>query len=377
MSEEIGGELDAEHHSQPQASLQPQADSQADRESTGSLIDTLLYGMSIPERTVRSTSAIVGGIVGESAARLIPAAFRSSKSYDVFIQQALDVMIHDVGGVAKPGVAKSGDGSNGHSTSTPEQTTDATKADAAQESQLARKAIGSLLDVAGGATLHLSPMTVLAVFNDVAYGSSVYLNKLTAELKREGVIDESSTIHHAADLIEAMRSSSTRASGALEAPPISIDAMQQTIAEIRQEVAKVDPRTLLPQGEIERMWLEMESAATASDASLWDVSATMTMFAMNRVTLTTRGALSSVRVAGNLLDEHLVQHYFDALSEIREQGLYETLSNASAPYVEAVWQNFEAERETWTVEILTGRVFGKAWSQVREWWSSDGEEPKN
>ena len=331
----------------------------------GSLLDTLLYGMSIPERTVRSTSAIVGGIVGESAARLIPTAFRSSKSYDVFIQQSLNIVIHDVGGVPNHSLNNS---AKPAATPDPES---ATPAESAQESQLAQKAIGGLLDIAGGATLHLSPMTVLAVFNDVAYGSTVYLNKLTEELKREGVIDDTSTIHHASDLIEAMRSSSARAGGALEAPPISVDAMQQTIAEISQEITKVNPRSLLPQAEIERMWKEMEAAATEADASLWDVSATMTMFAMNRVTLTTRGALSSVRVAGNLLDEHLVQHYFSALIEIQEQGLYETLSTASSPYVEAVWQNFETERETWTVEILTGRLFGKAWTQAREWFSGD------
>ena len=38
------------------------------------------------------------------------------------------------------------------------------------------------------------------------------------------------------------------------------------------------------------MWDEMEAAASESDSSLWDVSTTMTLFAMNRLDLTTRGA---------------------------------------------------------------------------------------
>ena len=85
-----------------------------------------------------------------------------------------------------------------------------------------------MLDIAGAATLHLSPMTVLAVFNDLAYGSGHYLELLSEELKREGVIDDASSIHHAADLIEALKSSTDRAVSAMETPPISIEGMQQT-----------------------------------------------------------------------------------------------------------------------------------------------------
>ena len=106
--------------------------------SEGSLLETLVYGLSLPERTARSASAMVGGLVNETAARLIPTAFRSSRSYRVFIQQALDMMVHDVGGVKN--------------TNVPEALT--------AESKLAQKAVGGLLDVAGAATLHLSPMTV-------------------------------------------------------------------------------------------------------------------------------------------------------------------------------------------------------------------------
>ena len=65
-----------------------------------SLLGTLTYGITLPERTARCASAVVGGLVNETAGWLIPAAFRSSKTYGAFVQQALDMMIHDVGGVA-------------------------------------------------------------------------------------------------------------------------------------------------------------------------------------------------------------------------------------------------------------------------------------
>ena len=318
----------------------------------GSLIQTLTFGLTIPERTARSVSALVGGLVNESAARLIPGAFRNSRSYTVFVQQALDMMVHDVGGVENPNAT----------------------AEDQQESQLAQKAVGGLLDVAGAATLHLSPMTVLAVFNDLAYGSGVYLEKLSDELKREGIIDRESSIDHVSDLIEVLQHSSGKAADVFDTPPVSVDGIRETVQQLTEEIGKADPTKLIPQHELARMWSEMEDAATKADVGLWDVSATMTMYAMNRVTLTSRGALSSINVASNLFDEHILSHYSDALEEISDHGLYATLSDAATPYLGAVWQNFESERETWTEELITGRMFGKAWEGVRGWFATEENE---
>ncbi|MGB7344168.1 MAG: hypothetical protein WBD20_08135 [Pirellulaceae bacterium] len=320
-------------------------------DESGSLIDALAYGLTLPERTARSLSAVVGGLVNETAARLIPTAFRSSRSYSVFVQQALNMMVHDVGGV-KP--VTDPDAPNSQT--------------APEEAQLAQKAVGGLLDVAGAATLHLSPMTVLAVFSDVAYGSSVYLKKLSEELKREGIIDAHSSIDQVSDLVDALQKTSECAVDAMDAPPISIDGIRATISQLTKEASQVDPRKLLPQSEVERMWNEMELAATDANVGLWDVSTTMTMYAMNRVTLTTRGALSTVTVASGLFDEHIVGHYSDALDKIAQEGLYATLSTASTPYLEAVWHNFDVDRETWTEELITGRLIGKAWQGVRGWF---------
>jgi hypothetical protein len=345
MSDTDGGKLEGAEI--PQGELSPS-------EEGGSLVETLIYGLSLPERTARSASVIVGGFVNETAARLIPTAFRSSRSYSVFIQQALDMMVHDVGGVKNPNQDES----------------------AAQESKLAQKAVGGLLDVAGAATLHLSPMTVLAVFNDIAYGSGHYLKQLSEELKREGIIDSESSIDHASDLVDALRLTSSKAADAIDTPPISLDGLTETISQLREEIGKVDPTKLIPQSEVQRLWGEMEQAATQADVGLWDVSTTMTMFAMNRISLTTRGALSTITVAGNLFDEHIINHYSDALDEIGEHGLYATLSDASTPYLEAVWENFDEGRETWTEDLVTGRMFGKAWESVRGWWQGDTTDPQ-
>jgi hypothetical protein len=63
--------------------------------------DYLLYGLSLPERALRSTGALVGGTLRESSELLLPRAFRNSQSYRLFLQQMLDFVVEDVGGVQR------------------------------------------------------------------------------------------------------------------------------------------------------------------------------------------------------------------------------------------------------------------------------------
>jgi len=330
-----------------EASGGPAADQPPDDDPT--LVARLAYGLSLPERTARGVSAVLGGLVHETAARLIPAAFRSSRSYSVFVQQALDMMVHDFGGV---------------SPANPE-------AAATDEAKLAQKAVGGLLDIAGVATLHLSPITVLAVFSDLAYGSGHFLTKLSDELKREGIVDARTSIDNVADLVAALQATSSRAAESVDTPPINVGGLKDTVAQLSAEISRIDAAKLIPRHEVERMWAEMETTAAKANVGLWDVSTTMTMYAMNRVTLTSRGALSTMSVAGNLFEEHWVDHYAEALREIHEQGLYATLATASAPYLEAVWLNFDETRVTWTEDLLSGRLIRRTWTGFRGWWITE------
>ncbi len=134
----------------------------------------LLYTLSLPERVVRSTIGLTAGAAREAAHALVPEAFQSSKVYELVIASSLNFLTEDIGGVeqqARPGEAPSVD------------------------NFLARKAVGNFVDLAGLATLHLSPIWVFAVVSDVAYGSKVYLNELAAELRQRGLTRPDSTIN--------------------------------------------------------------------------------------------------------------------------------------------------------------------------------------
>ncbi|MDA1050222.1 MAG: hypothetical protein O3C40_07050 [Planctomycetota bacterium] len=311
----------------------------------------LMYGLSLPERALRATSAVVGGTITESAALLVPQAFRNSKSYEVFVQQMLDMMVRNVGGVEDPSGEKPQDDD--------------------VEGFVARKAVGSFLDLAGMATLHLSPLTVLAIVSDVAYGSQSYLKELSAELKQAGIIDQETTIDHAADLLEAIRNTTASTANALDLPPLSVDGLRETIEQTQRAVRGIDPTSIIPEAEMKQLWNQMHEAASREGVGLLDVSSTMTLFALDKVGRVGQGALSSVKVAGNMFDRHIFDHYRQGLTEIQEQGLYSTLATASQPYISAVWTNFSSGRETITEDLFSGRLIGRAWTGVRSWFRGE------
>lgn len=317
--------------------------------SVATVLDYLMYGLSIPERTLRSTSALVGGVVRESAELLVPQAFRSSSTYRTFVEQSLDFVLRNVGGVA-------------------DESDEEQAGQAGVEGYVARKAVGGFIELAALPLLHVSPMTVLAIISDVAYGSQAYLAELSHELKRQGVIDQNTTVDHAADLLEAISQVTAKTASAIDMPPLSVDGLRETIQQITEAASSVDPSRLLPQAEVERIWNEMHQIATQEKVSPMQVSSTLTMFAMHKVGALGRGALSTIKVAGNMFDAHILDHYAQGLREIQAKGLYATLAESGRPYIDALWFNFSSERETFTDDLLTGRLIGRTWTAVRGWF---------
>jgi hypothetical protein len=309
----------------------------------------LMYSLSLPERTLRSTTAVVGGALGGSMKLLVPQAFRSSRSYTIFVQQMLDFMVEDVGGVELP-----------KEETEPE--------DPEVEAFVARKTVGSFVEIAGWATLHLSPVTVLAIFSDLAYGSKTYLNELSGELKAKGVIDPETTIDQVSDLLDAVSRTSGMTAQAFDMPPISVEGLKKTVQQTREAIAKTSPTQLIPQSEVKRLWSEMKETAEQQEVNLLSISSTMTLYTLNKVGTMGKGTLSAVTVAGNMFDRHILDHYRNGLGDIRSRGIYTTLSENSQPYMAAAWNNFSTSKSTITEDLFSGVLFARGWRAVRDWF---------
>lgn len=315
----------------------------------------LVYSMTLPERLVRSAIGLGAGTAWKAAGFLIPQAFQSSKTYEIVIDKSLRFLAEDIGGAAKD----------------PEQ-------DEGMSDYMARKAVGNFVELAGMATLHVSPLWLLAIVSDVAYGTQSYVRELAGELKEHGLIDETSTVYSVDDLLENLRNASGTAAGAFDTPPINVDQLKQTLNETRQAISETDYTRVLPEAELTRYWIEMKEIAERENVTLLDVSAAMTMSTLGKVRTVASSTLLGVQVAGGLLHRGVVMHYVSSLQSMHERGYYATVRDACGPYVEAVWNNFAENRSTWTADLVTGRTFASAWKAMRGWFAekdADGTEP--
>lgn len=326
----------------------------------------LMYGLSLPERAVRGTAALVGGAINESAALLVPQAFRDSTTYSKFVQEMLNMLNKEVGGVklADKDASKvpETEGSND------DRNESAEAADEDVADYVAKKTVGTFIDLAGMATFHLSPITLLAIVSDLAYGSQAYLEELAVELKKEGVIGEESTISSTAELLEAISTASAKTTANLDTPPLSVEGLRETIADTQEHLGKIDPTKVMPQAELHRLWEDMHEMANQNDASLFEISSTLTVYSLNQVSTATKGALTTVRVTGNLLDQHLFDHYRQGLVKIEEEGVYGVLAESSKPYFDALWYNFSDERPTLTEDVVSGKMISRIWAWICGWW---------
>jgi hypothetical protein len=318
----------------------------------------LVFTLSLPERTLRSTVGLVGGAASEAASLLLPRAFRDSKTYQSLIQANLEYLLKNVGGVQRTAdpAKQGGDSASGQ------------PSPAEVENYVARKTVGNFVDAVGLLTFHLSPVVILAVLSDVAHGSNAFLKELGQELKSQGLIAEDSTINHADDLLSAVESASRSTADAVNTPPLSVAGLKETIAQTRAAVAGVHPTKLIPKAELKRMWDEMQAIAKQEGVSLWTVSSAMTMHVLGKIGAVGRGMASGVRVAGSLVQIHILEHYASALRSVRERGLYHMLAESWQPYFDAVWSNFALDKPTVTEEVVTGRLFARIWRTVKGWF---------
>ena len=316
----------------------------------GQVWNYMRFTASVPERLLRASSAMIGGALTESSNLLVPHSFKSSQSYSIFVQQMLDFMTHNVGGVERDEATPS--------------TTDV-------EYYVARKTIGNFVELAGLATLHISPLTILAIMSDVAYGSQAYLRELGQELKDEGVLPQESTIDHANDLLVAIQQASGTTAQAFDLPPVSLDGLKETIQDTTRAVQAIDPSKLYPQAEIDKLWSEMKDVAQREQVSLFEVGGAVSLFTLDRVTDASVGTLTAVKVAGKMLERDVFTHYAAAIEVMQKEGLYQVIAETSAPYREAVWNNFSGTKSTVTEDLLAGRWVGRVWDSMGGWLQAE------
>lgn len=318
-------------------------DQQTIGEAFQSLKRLLHRSVGVPE-SLRNASAYASEWVRESADWLVPSAFRNSRSYSIFVRQMLNYLVNDLSMVGR---------------------TLGSDQDFIDQDQviLARKTMGGLLDITALATFHLSPLTIMAIFGDLAYGNKDYLQYLVDRLVQQRLVPASACIKCPEDLVGAVQQALGGAVHVFEQPPISVQGLRKTIQDTRETLHQVDPNHLFPPAEIDQLLRQMELAARAQSASIWDVSATISVVAIGNIRLVNQGGIASLDIAGNIYQQKVIDYYWEGLRAVERQGLITALSRASEPFLETVWNNYSMDQKTWKEQLLSGELFKWGWSR--------------
>ena len=239
--------------------------------------------LSIPERIVRALAAAGGGAVHETAQLVLPRLVRQSRLYEATAKNLLRITVELVGGVERPGGAI------------------ADEFEPSPKKLAVRKATGNVVEIGSIFAFGFSPLWLLAAAADVTRGTRVYLDTLVGELQTAGVLAKDVELASVDDLLAALEGASGKTARLVDIPPLEIEALKQSLAEIRD-----DARGLPTPPELAAVYHGLVAEADREERSLLEVSAGIGIAFFN-----------SARKVGR---QHVLDPYTDDLRPVRDEG---------------------------------------------------------
>ncbi len=296
-------------------------------------LEVLGYTLSLPERTVRSLAALLGGTTTLLTDSLLPESLRGSTTYHVTIGLFQKFLVEKMAQVQN---------SKGQ-----------LDQEKIKDKFVQRKLLGNMLEAAGLLTMRFSPLWILAIAGDAAGGSKVFLNRLIDHLKTNDVIDASQEPKELVDVLEAVQHASVKSATALDQPPLSRAELSELANEMKESYGKVLSTStgLLP--DLTKIWDDMEDLSEKQKVSLEELMGMMVFEAASLLDKTV-GTVSAVGKTGvELFDENIVQSYRKTLERVSLEGVDGYLSNHYQPFWEAFKGHFDMGKKTWLERKLT------------------------
>lgn len=293
------------------------------------------YLISLPERVLRSASALAGGLLNEIGAAALPAAVRRTRLYRSMVEAVLRFLIEQVGEVDGifPAEGK------------------------LAEDFLLRRTAGNGIELIGILTFRASPVWVLAALADLSGAGRALIGEIAASLREQGLIAPDSHPTTMDQILDALESTAGRAAEAINTPPLDVAELRKEWAEIQEGARGLAPARLPGIERLERGWRELRQTAAAERRLVFELSALMALEALQsvprRAAWLGRSSLAAMRTTGDVLAENLLEHYSDTLEAIRHEGLARWWMVQFRPYLAAAARQFSPRKSApWTVRLL-------------------------
>jgi hypothetical protein len=292
------------------------------------------YAASLPERLVRSASALAAGTVREVATVALPIGFRRGRLYRNLVDVTLQFLIEDVGGVqgAQPSEQKLG------------------------EDFLLRRAAGNGIELMGVVAFRASPVWVLAALADVAGFGRQLIPEIAETLKKEGLLAPDDSFATMEQLLGGLERTSGRLAESVNAPPLDVEGLRQEWRRFADEARQLPAPQLPSASAVTRLWQDLRATAEKEQRSVFAVSSLLALAAVGelpeRARVLSKSAAVVLRHGGAAVANALLDHYRQSLNELRDLGFLQYGIRQLTPYTQAAIGAFHPARETLTGKLL-------------------------
>ncbi len=292
------------------------------------------YLLSLPERVVRSTSAVAGGLVRELSDVSIPPRIRHTSIYSNLVESTLRFLIEQVG-----------------------QVPDAYPLEGRLANDFAfRRAAGDGIEFVGVIAFHASPVWVLAALADLSGAGRDLIREITSSLKAEGLLDPDTEFETVSQMLDGLEKSSAAVAGTFRTPPLNVAALRKDWDELKRGIDAMPAPHLPPIGTLWQSWNRIKQTAESEQRPVFLVSSLMAFSAIARIPerllWLSRVATHATAHTGDLFAAAILDHYTATAVEIRSAGFLNYWAREFRPYLKAAASQFSPERQTLTQRLL-------------------------
>ncbi|HEV2445923.1 MAG TPA: hypothetical protein VGS58_08380 [Candidatus Sulfopaludibacter sp.] len=298
---------------------------------------TYRYVLSLPERAIRSLSALSGGLLREIGNVALPASVRRTTLYRTMVEVALRFLIEEVGQVQ--GIYPNEETLAGNF--------------------LLKRTASHGIELLGILAFHASPVWVLAALADVTGGGRKMIREITQALEEEGLVERGARFETVEQVLDGLEKTSGHLATALNLPPIDIPTLRREWERLKQEAGAIPPRNVPGIEQVESVWEKMKLTAREQGRPVFVVSSLMAMSTVAHVPADvvwlSRAARTAARRTGKVFGEAILDHYSDTLTEIQAAGFLRYWQREFRPYLKAAAEQFAPRRESLTERLLRKR----------------------
>jgi hypothetical protein len=292
------------------------------------------YAASLPERVVRSASALTAGLVHEVATVALPIGLRRGRVYRNLVDATLRFLIENVGEVSgtRPSEAELG------------------------ENFLLRRAAGNGIELIGILAFRASPVWVLAALSDVCGFGRQIIPEIAAALKQEGLLAPADSFTTMEQLLQGLERSSGQLAATVNTPPLDVASLRAEWSKFVAEARQLPTPQLPSADNILLLWHELRATADSERRTVFEMSSLLALATVTklpeRARVLSKVAAIALRHSGVALSDALLEHYRQSLQELREVGFLSYGVRQLTPYTRAALDAFSAERTTLTGKLL-------------------------